>query len=151
MRSTTSVLTKLQQDLPEITFSPGETFHWSPESRTVYYSDPADTASLLHEVAHALLGHAGYSRDIELLKMERDAWNLAVDTLSVKYEVAVDQDLAEDMLDTYRNWLHARSTCPKCEATGLQSAANLYSCLVCKGSWRVNEARSCALRRYQAS
>jgi ribosomal protein L37AE/L43A len=124
-------------------------FRWSPKDETVYYLKTADPALLLHEVAHAILHHTDYTRDIDLLKMERDAWELASAALSEKYGVDITSELKEDMLDTYRNWLHKRSICPECQATGVQTASSLYNCLACKTSWRVNEARSCALRRYK--
>lgn len=151
MPSTTSLLDKIQRDFPRITFVKSDTFRWSPKERTVYYADASDTASLLHETAHAALGHGEYASDIELLQMERDAWDLAAGSLSKKYGTAIDRETAEDMLDTYRNWLHDRSVCPACQATGVQSRQNHYSCLACGGAWRVNEARTCALRRYKLS
>lgn len=151
MPSTTSLISSLERDFPAISFVAGDTFRWSPEDSTIYYKDAPDAALLLHEVAHAALGHSVFNRDIELLQMERDAWDYAVDVLAKKYRVKVSQDTAQSMLDTYRDWLHARSTCPECEATGLQTTRDRYTCLACKSSWKVNEARSCALRRYQLS
>lgn len=148
MPSTSLVLKALKQDLPDISFSPGDKFHWSPNEQVIYYADSTDTASLLHEVAHALLGHTKYMYDIELLKIERDAWNLTVTTLAKIYKVEIDSEKVESMLDTYRDWLHDRSLCPNCEATGIQTNTVRYSCLACGSIWRVNDARSCALRRY---
>lgn len=151
MPSTFSLLKTLKQDFSDIVFSPSDRFHWSPDERVIYYGEVTDVASLLHEVAHATLGHTGYRYDVELLKMERDAWDFTKTTLVKKYKVAIDDERIESMLDTYRDWLHDRSLCPNCEATGIQIAINRYSCLACSGAWRVNEARSCALRRYELS
>lgn len=148
MPSTISLAAKLTEDFPSFRFTPGETFQWSPEESTIHYVESADPALLLHEVAHAILGHTSYVNDIDLLKMERDAWELASTVLAKKYDAHVSPEVREDMLDTYRGWLHSRSSCPGCRATGVQAAARLYTCLACKTTWRVNEARSCTLRRY---
>jgi hypothetical protein len=151
MPSTTSLLNKLRRDYPDLTFAEGADFRWSPSERTVFYAPQIDFGLLLHEVAHARLGHGEYSLDIELLHMERDAWEYAKTELSKTYSVVIEEEQVEHMLDTYRDWLHARSTCPTCQATGLQTKPNQYSCLACGESWRVNEARTCALRRYKMS
>lgn len=151
MPSTRSLLDRLRRDFPDIHFVPGDIFRWSPSDHTVYYADTVDTASLAHEVAHAVLRHTAYKKDIDLIKTERDAWEYAATTLAKRYGIEIDSDTIQDALDTYRNWLHARSTCPECQATGIQTVARLYACIACKTSWRVNEARSCALRRYTLS
>ena len=79
--------------------------------------------------------------------MERQAWDKAID-LADTYDAHIDDSIIETTLDSYRDWLHARSTCPTCSATGLQVKNRTYNCPVCHGQWRVNEARICALRRY---
>lgn len=150
MRSTSSLLHKLKTDNPTIHFVAGDTFLWSPESRTVFYvSDgPHSKTLLLHEVSHALLGHSEYKRDIELIAMESAAWDKAKE-LAKTYHFPVSDSVAEDHLDTYRDWLHARSTCPDCTATGYQTNRDTYRCPACTSEWRVNEARVCELRRYK--
>jgi len=148
MPSITSLTTKLRTDFPQYTFTPDAMFRWSPDDQTVFYDDTSgNQAALLHELSHALLGHKKYTKDIQLLEMERDAWERARG-LGPTYGVAIDEAAIQDSLDTYRDWLHARSTCPNCQATGIQSKKSLYSCIACGTSWRVNEARICALRRY---
>src|SRR5690606_3649939 len=127
----------------------GDQFHWSPETKMVTYANDSDDASLLHEVAHAALGHNRYIYDIDLIKMEREAWDYVTSHLAPQYTVAINEDDIESMLNTYRDWLHDRSLCPHCEATGIQQSIHLYTCVACSRQWRVNEARSCALRRYQ--
>jgi hypothetical protein len=149
MPSTTSLVTKLTQDHPEITFTAGDEFRWSPSDATILYDiHNRDDASLLHELAHALLHHATYTKDIELIEMERDAWNYALTQLASRYTVTISDEQIQGSLDTYRDWLHARSTCPHCKATGVQVKQHQYKCLACHTNWRVNEARVCALRRY---
>lgn len=147
MPSMHSLLKELKQRYPQFAFVSSDTAHWSPESSTVFYSD--DIAELLHELGHALLEHQGYRRDIELLKMESDAWKYATINLAPIYRVDISEDTVQDALDSYRDWLHSRSTCPECHATGVQRSPEEYSCVVCQTHWRVNEAKSCELRRYK--
>lgn len=147
-----SLVNKLRSDFGQFTFAPGDTFHWSPTDSTIYYVvESDDAASLLHELAHGLLGHKSYTRDITLLEMERDAWSRASQQLGPIYEVTIDKDTVEAALDTYRDWLHARSTCPNCQAIGIQTNKHHYGCVACHEKWRVNDARICALRRYKLS
>ena len=150
MQSMNSLLKKLRKDFPQFTFVESEEFWWSAKDNTVHIdcgSEHAEAFSL-HELSHALLDHRGYSYDIDLIKLERDAWEHAVKTLADGYHIQIDEKLVQDNLDTYRDWLHARSSCPSCETTGLQTKQLSYRCLACGHLWRVNEARVCALRRY---
>lgn len=144
------MISKLRADFPGFRFEPAKEFWWSAKKMTIYY-DPKATDSIaytLHELSHAILGHEGYKRDIELLKLERDAWEYARGTLGTEYHVVINETTVQNNLDTYRHWLHARSTCPDCETTGIQVQGALYRCLFCGAQWQVNEARLCALRRY---
>jgi hypothetical protein len=149
MPSTTSLAIKLQNDFPALTFRAGDEFRWSPHDKIIFYDQTSDDcASLLHEVAHATLNHIAYTKDIELIEMERDAWECAATQLTTTYKIVVKDAVIQNSLDTYRDWLHARSTCPHCKATGIQTQKSEYKCFVCATKWRVNEARMCALRRY---
>lgn len=149
MPSTTSLANNLQRKYPDFTFQASDEFHWSPQEKVIYYDQNSnDTASLLHELAHASLGHQTYIKDIALLEMERDAWHYAATTLGPTCATKIDDTTVQDALDTYRDWLHARSTCPGCKATGVQTKKNQYKCILCSRLWRVNDARICALRRY---
>lgn len=155
MEQITSLIQHLLTDstrcphLEGISFESSDTFKWHAQSKKITYDPYAENAAayLLHEYAHALLGHSDYSHDITLIEMERAAWDQAV-TLGERYGTGIDFDIIESSLDTYRDWLHARSTCPTCDATGVQSAKSAYTCLSCHTTWRVNDARTCALRRY---
>ncbi len=149
MPSTSSLLNKLKTDFPELTFSSSSAFSWSPTTKTVsYHLEEAHAgAFLLHELSHGILNHQEYKRDIELIAMETAAWEKAK-ALASTYAVPVHEDTVEDSLDTYREWLHSRSSCPECTATGFQTSKNTYECAACSHTWRVNEARLCALRRY---
>jgi hypothetical protein len=148
MVSTSSLLPKLARDFPDITFLPSvEGFSWSPEERTVFYMETNDTALLLHELSHGLLSHQDYRRDVELIAMETAAWEEAR-RISARYGVTIDDDVADQHLETYRQWMHDRSTCPECEASGVQTGRQAYHCIACGARWKVNEARLCALRRH---
>ncbi len=155
MEKITSVLEKLKNDasgiphLAHLTFQQGEVFGWDHTACAITYNPtiPHATTYLLHEYGHALLDHQSYNHDIDLIKMERAAWDKALE-IAPGYHVAIDADLIEDSLDTYRDWLHSRSLCPNCSATGIQMAQASYECIACHHTWHVNEARNCALRRY---
>lgn len=150
MVSINSLVKKLALDFPEVRFHVSEDFLWSYEHQTVYYdiSSPEAASFLLHELGHALLAHNSYNRDIELIKLERDAWEHASRNLAPRYGLSIKEDVIQDNLDTYRDWLHDRSQCPLCQSTGLQIKSRTYRCLACNKLWRVNEARLCALRKY---
>lgn len=132
-----------------ISYQLGDDFRWDPKRLCITYhlNSPDDQALLLHELGHATLGHYTYDRDIQLLQMERAAWDAAV-TLGERFMVIIDNDLVDSHLDSYRDWLHARSLCPRCSATGMQIAPRTYQCLSCSSQWRVNEARTCGLKRH---
>ena len=147
MPSTVSLIQRLKSDYPAFAFQEGDEYRWSPSDHTVYYIDQDKGYDfLLHELSHAILEHVDYRRDIELLAMERAAWDSAL-ALAPKYSVSINDELVETTLDSYRDWLHARSTCPNCEAIGVQIKKEIYSCLACRHEWHVNEARVCGLRR----
>lgn len=150
MRSMSSLIHKLKNDFPTITFFESDQFSWSPPSLTVSYNPELPHASqlLLHELSHGLLEHHDYQRDVELLAMETAAWEKAKQ-LADDYSVRLSESVVQPHLDTYRDWMHARSTCPECTATGYQTARAHYSCPACGHEWRVNEARICGLKRYK--
>ena len=143
-----NLLQKLRATYPSVTFEAGDDFRWASSSHTVYYKPSGDIVTLLHETAHAVLDHTGYEHDIDLIHLEREAWNKTLE-LSKKYSVDIDSETVENALDTYRDWLHARSLCPSCRQNGVQTAENTYSCVICGQKWTVNDARSCGLKRHK--
>lgn len=149
MPSISSLVANLIQDYPSIRFTAGSDFLWNPTDQTVFYvKDAPDGADLLlHETAHALLGHATFTRDIELLKIERQAWQYAEEHLAPHYGIVLDEAAAEAALDTYREWIHRRSLCPQCQLNGIQESRDHYRCVHCHQRWRVNQARNCRLKR----
>lgn len=151
MLLTPSILKHLQTDFPAINFAEGDDFIWSPSSSTVTFKAtnlPADNWALLHETAHAALEHATYLSDIDLLKKEVEAWEFAAVKLGPKYGISIEASHIENQIDSYRDWLHLRSICPTCGQSGLQTKMSHYVCVNCNGSWRVNDARRCSLKRY---
>ena len=151
MPSTPSLIDKISEHYPAFTFEQGVQFEWRPDSSTIVFDpdDPLFETRLLHELGHATLGHSGYDRDIDLIAMERDAWQTARMELGPQFARSIDGDVIHHDMDTYRDWLHARSTCPHCSSTGIQIKKDEYKCVTCRKSWRVNEAKHCQLRRYK--
>lgn len=147
-QSQNSLLDQLRTDHPSFKFSLGTSDHWDSLDTIFYTVDTLDSA-LLHELAHALLAHATYTMDIDLLRMERAAWDLARRTLGPRYGVQISNSEAEDAMDTYRDWLHNRSLCPDCQLSGLQLSTGDYRCVSCRMTWRANAAKTCALRRFK--
>ena len=152
MPLTVSILAKLKNKYPQFSFKPSNNFLWSSSDNSIYYDSKSKNQSvfLLHELSHALLSHKSYNRDINLITMERQAWDFAKN-LASEFNIIISEEIIQSTLDSYRAWLHSRSTCPNCNATGLQTKDHEYNCLSCNNTWRVNEARTCALKRYQVS
>lgn len=148
MHSTSSLIHKLTTDFPTIRFIEDDTFLWSPQEQAVLYNSgyPDAPALLLHELSHGLLEHTQYDRDVQLLAIEAAAWEKAKE-LAKQYDLALSEDVIQDHLDTYRDWMHARSTCPDCSAIGYQVSASRYRCPACTAVWSVNEAKICGLKR----
>jgi hypothetical protein len=139
--STTSVfITNLSQDYPDFKFKVGTQEHWSPKTNTITFNPDRPCYGVLHELAHAILSHNTYQTDFELLKMESDAWDLAI-VIGQKYQIMIDGDHIQNCLDTYRDWLHRRSTCPSCGTHVLQSNSSNYHCYNCQTSWHVSTGR----------
>ena len=137
-------ISRLRHDFPDFRFVPGGQENWSPGSHTITYKkdEPLHRlkCGLLHELAHAQLGHQDYKSDFELLKMESQAWELAA-KLGRKYGVRISDEHIQNCLDTYRDWLHRRSTCPACGMHVLQSDAVSYHCFNCQTTWKVSSGR----------
>jgi hypothetical protein len=141
------LLARLRADYPAITFTEGDTFYWSPETKTIVYaniSTQPDIAmwSLLHEVSHGILEHNAYRTDFELVQLEVAAWQTAR-SLAKQYGITVDSEHIQDCLDTYRDWLHRRSGCPTCGTVSAQKDPNTYECFNCHTNWHVSNSRFC--------
>ena len=142
---------KLAHDYPQFSFVESTVSHWSPADQTIYYHSlktTSDLSTLFHEFGHANVGHTGFDQDITLLRMEREAWIAAVD-VAAHYGHIIDEDTVENAIDSYRNWLYARSRCPACHNPGIQNkTSSAYTCPLCNTNWRANDARQCGLKRY---
>lgn len=146
-----SIWRHARRDHAAIAFRRAPAARWSPDERTVFYRAVNSVESLadaLHELGHALNNHTDFHQDIDLLRLEREAWETAAG-LAISYGWPLPPELAENALDTYREWLHARSRCPTCRNPGIQSkTTNEYYCVICASRWRTNDARNCELRRF---
>lgn len=146
-----TLLKKLRSSYPDIIFVSGDHFKWSAQDHSITYCPDADSAaiwSLLHELGHAVSEHHDFNTDIELLQKEMEAWDEAYQ-LAAQYSISISSEYADDCLDSYRDWIHKRSTCPTCTAQGIQSSTNAYVCLNCNSTWRVTNERLC--RAYRRS
>lgn len=148
-----TLLDKFRTDYPDLSFGESTHFSWQSKYRHVSYRDAGvDTEhscwALLHELGHALLGHANYRYDIELLQLEAAAWQKA-HKLADKYGLKIKEDYIQDCLDTYRDWLHLRATCPSCYGRSLQTSERRYSCFNCQTEWQVSRSRLCRPYRLQ--
>lgn len=145
MTALESLLTKLERDYPDISFERSDVARWSPLEQTIYYdNNPTNT---VHELGHALLGHSSFTQDVELIRIERDAWEKARE-IAGNYDITISDKIVEFAMDNYREWLHKRSLCPTCSQVGVQSLKDLsYYCVNCGTKWQANDARSCGLKR----
>lgn len=141
----------IQKIYPSLKFKKTNNFMWSPQDKTIHY-DPKKIStnigkfSLLHEAGHALLKHKTYDHDIDLLKYEVDAWKKAR-LISKKLGMKIDENYIEDCLDSYRDWLKKRSTCPDCSFVNFQTSHLVYDCFNCGCSWKVSSSQICRIQR----
>lgn len=143
-KKSADLVDKLARNYPDLRFEEGAQEHWSPKTQTITYN-PAElytkfSYAILHELAHALLHHNTYGSDFELLKLESEAWSLAA-KLGKGYGVDITDEHIQNCLDTYRDWLHRRSSCPKCGLHVLQKDSSSYQCYNCQTQWHVSSGR----------
>ncbi len=146
-----TLINELQLKFPALKFTPGNQFYWSPETGEIFYEAEwrghHAVWSLLHETGHALSGHRSYRADLELLRLEIDAWERARQVAS-ELGVRIDEDHIQNSLDTYRDWLHKRSICPSCGNKCLQQGDFVhYRCFNCHTVWKVTASRFCRAYR----
>lgn len=123
---------RMMTDYPWIKMQVGRKFAFRPP-KTIILGPPEPFSELLvlHEVSHAICKHRDFRMDVERLKMEVEAWEKARE-LADAYGVKVDEDLIQAELDTYRDWLHQKSRCPKCGLTRFQTPDSRYHCPLCE-------------------
>ena len=154
--STSSIhrfIQQLQTDYPEFTIKTGSRFKFRPPRTIILnpketYLDPQTGQNQplplqffalfsLHELGHALCRHKDYNTSIERLKIESQAWQMAKTVVQnhpeyqKKFGINYDQNFAEAQLDTYRDWLHNKSKCPRCGLTRFQTPDHLWHCPLC--------------------
>lgn len=122
---------QLRQDFGELRFVRGRKFAFRPP-RTIAIgpAEPFSRLLVLHEVGHAVLKHRSFKADVERLRMEMAAWEKARE-LAPGYGIEWEEDVVQRELDTYRDWLHQKSRCPKCGLTRFQDAKGQYRCPRC--------------------
>jgi len=145
------MLNQLKLLMPDIKFQLSNDFCWSPNNQTITYSANLRSKScqwaLLHECGHALLNHQSYTNDFQLIKMENTAWEQAK-IIASKLNLTIDETHIQDCLDSYRDWLNYRSTCPKCRLVSTQNNnSNEYYCYNCHTNWRVTNSKFCRVYR----
>jgi hypothetical protein len=148
-----SLLKRIAADYPDLAFIESAHFAWHAGRKHVSYQKTGknvqhSTWALLHELGHALLGHTDYRHDIELLQLVVGAWERARE-LARHYGLSIDEDYIQDCLDTYRDWLHLRATCPTCYGRSLQVSERRYHCFNCQAEWQVSRSRLCRPYRLQ--
>lgn len=140
-----TLLPRLRLDYPAISFVEATRFSWHAGDCRVCYKRTEDiqgTYALIHELGHGLLDHTDYRSDIELLQIEVAAWEKARE-IAEHYGFVIDEDYIQDALDSYRDWLHLRSTCPNCYERCLQHDRHTYHCHNCGSEWHVSRSRLC--------
>lgn len=142
----TDFIEKIEQDFPAINFVESDTFKWSPDEKAVYFDSNDENAQLatLHEIGHALLQHDDFTSDLDLINKELQAWEKALD-LADSYLLEVNEDFIEECMETYRNWLHQRSICPKCQHNVFQGKNFTFKCQNCSNEWQVEADQYCSL------
>lgn len=130
---------------PDLLFVPNGYFAYDAALELINYDPSAlntneGKLSLVHEIAHARLGHFHYGSDFELLLMEIDAWCLTR-KLAKQYKLTLDKHFIDHCIETYDNWLSARSTCPSCQTFCLEDSPHQFHCFSCGTDWRVNQRK----------
>jgi hypothetical protein len=137
-----TILRSLQADYPHFTFIASSRAAWKSREKIIEYSTDkrCGVPSLLHETAHAILGHSNFSNDSDLILKELEAWRKAKE-LANAYDITIDQEYVENCLDTYRTWLYQRGKCPQCKTNGSQATQTTYTCQNCLQTWQVTDSR----------
>ena len=127
-----ALLKRIKRDFPEFNFRGGKKFVFRPPKTIILGpEEPSSDLLLLHELSHAVLKHRDFKMNVERLKMENEAWEKTRE-LAQRYGVDFDEEMAQEELDTYRDWLHKKSRCPKCGLTRFETPDGQYHCPRCE-------------------
>ena len=119
------------EKFPNFRFKTGKKFAYHPPKTIIVGpQEPHSELLLLHEISHATLHHSTYQTDVERLKIESEAWDKARE-LANELNIPFDTNFAENRLDSYRDWLHTKSLCKKCNITRFQTPDGHYHCPYC--------------------
>lgn len=133
---------RLMADFRGTNFVEADEFYWSAKNNTVYYnSDRLQKIEgiyrLIHEIGHATSDHKNFQSGVQLLSLETEAWESAK-KIAGRYGITIDSEYIENCLDSYRDWLHTRSTCPNCKTVSVEADENVYKCFNCLQKWQVS-------------
>lgn len=117
-------------------------FYWSAIDSTIHFDSrlmdrDEGLYKLIHEIGHAKSGHKNFDSGIRLLSLETEAWDKA-QAIASTFDIKIPANFIEHSLDSYRDWLHRRSTCPECKTIGIESGENEYRCFNCRQKWVVS-------------
>lgn len=129
-------------DFPDITFKVSDEYFWSAKTNTIHYVPSRlhtieGVYRLIHEIGHAINQHKNYESGVQLLSLETEAWETATE-IAKRYDITIDPNYVESCLDSYRDWLHARSSCPNCKTVSVEVNESEYKCFNCLQKWCVS-------------
>ena len=148
----------LEKEFPEVKFvwnAPRFSYQLRAGVPTVFLGEPQPNFGLLtlHELGHGLCRHKDYTRSVERIKIEseaweraktaflkmqeqaREGWSMVIDGKDVALAEILpewDEDFVQAKLDTYRDWLHTKSKCKKCGLTMYQAEDASWHCPRCE-------------------
>lgn len=129
-------LETLKSEFPNFSFKPGRKFLFRPKKSIFYLEDNENfRLLLLHELAHALLGHFSFETSLDRLKIERDAWD-KTRSLCADFNVPFLEEVAEAELNSYRDWLHQKTLCKTCGLSCIEVDSESLFCPFCQKTYK---------------
>lgn len=127
---------RLMAHYPEVRWAEASRFSFRPPRMVrLGRAQPHYAMLAAHEVGHCLMGHRDFRTEVGRLRMESEAWERAHavwSELRLEERGAIwDEEFVEDQLDTYREWLHSKSLCPRCGQVRFQTVDGAFHCLFC--------------------
>ncbi len=151
MRVTQTLLERITNTYHELNFEPGDEFLYDAADEIIYYHEASlgrneGQIALLHEIAHAQLGHFHYHTDLELFALETQAWH-ATKHLCAVHGVTLSEEYLRNCLSTYAHWLNNRASCPVCNNFSTQEDELTYRCFLCHARWQVKTDVQARIRK----